>query len=327
MRKALTKEISRTGVAPMQLLKNLTDIPDGLTGLLIDNWLDFKESRLEPLHYDFTLRQFETLPKAVKSINRIRPELTNEQYTPQMRQAIKEERKRTHISVEGILETMWRSGIDRHELDAQTIRAWHYPHTKKINVKSYKSVMYAYKQQPTYYKEDAVRGGYITLTNEMVNALQTEFKRTGIAGTKLIQLSKGQLADVSHSVINSIRKGEINTVNENTYNTALKTWKNLPDKPVKDVGEYISIHDLSRLRAMTILTGVRVDDLVIKRQHDVDYPKGLTHTKALQIIKGEKKSTPSGWIKFIFKAYDKEPHICKVNQRVINTLSEILKNN
>lgn len=222
---ALAWHRERTGVGPMALLENAPDIPEGLNGRLIQNWLHTRRSvkTVKSHYYLYVIELWASLPDASPARE---PEDGCVALTDTMRRHLQEERLRTGISLPALL-------ADRRDLPEGLTPAIAASWMRESEpTRSARPEHYAYVLQLWQVEPDDP-DPRIPFTAAMRRDLEVERTRTGVGPTALVALARPGSGGLSVPLIRhwlQTRRPPI-SVSQRAYGEALVLWRSLPDDP------------------------------------------------------------------------------------------------
>ena len=192
------------------MLKNQTKIPEGLTASIIESWLQGNTARTKTQYLDYVLELWQSLPD-----NRAEAYITIPEDTYF---ALRRERKRSGVNVPELL----RSADDLPRGLTLSIAQGILSGGKTRARPSHMNYLLdRYRALP-----DSSR---ITLSDDVVQSLRREKKRTGVSIEQLIKLEPSLLRGIKPGLVYDWLAGTPATIDQDKLERVLQAWAALPD--------------------------------------------------------------------------------------------------
>lgn len=247
-RQKLLFEKKRTGISPKALLREQTDLPDGMIKSWVAGWLSGVIDMAEESHLNYVLKKWQELPQ-VKPYYRQSTKPASHERMPRMkRSALTEE---ITEEVRGLLQSKFNQGTITAKsflrrfspvpdgLTENTLSRWVNGSAKKARKEHLTFVLEHLGKVPVLSQEDTQKFESIKkfsshINREIINEkdvleIKLHQARTGVGATKLLKNAKNIPEGLASSMITAWTNHHVRTAYPEHIKYVLELWRKTPD--------------------------------------------------------------------------------------------------
>ena len=290
MHKTIIALRDKSGVGSRALINGWDEKPEGLSRNLISTWVGRRVKTVDAGLYRATVTYWESLDSVIP-------------ITPDMRKALCDEKDRTGIGGEALLN--YADEDIPSGLKNTTIKGWMRGQSRTANETHYDFVMQLYSTltpEKIYRRRYLEKDGHVELTKEIISTLKALKRDSGISTMRLLKGRKDIPKGLTSAIINRWISGDMKTARKGHFDYVVKAWQEIDKRLTLTPEMYELFHSEYARTGMT-----RGRFLRLFTSKDGELPKGLIDA----LLSGKRHTmTAQNW-EFMIERFKMLPDVRK----------------